>query len=599
MPGFLGLDHIAGAETSIGPATSFGASVAQGFEQAFRVDSAYSLDQELANEWKPSLDAYERETGERLERPINFGAYEHFAESVKGRAPGVLAGTREGRAQLEWFKQLNDRIKALKNPRVQPFEDVLSRVAERQRQIEQQTGYVGQTGSGLGMFIGGMAGSMTMRDPQNLISLGFGGVGRTTAMRIATEMGLFGGLQGATEAGMINPNRELAGLPQHNVTQDILMTMAGAGLLRGAGEFLHPRISAMLDNLDRRAPEAPAVETPQLLLEDLRPKLEAVADSSPRARSALELLDRADSYEADNPHGMSAEGQLRFNGELADILPAVQGRTDTGIARVLGLRPLEASQREADMAIVRSEKPDVAAAVDETQTHLNDVETRIQDIEQGFQDTRLSDAVALVDEDAGKRIGELESVINDPATTEPRRAAAQMEAEAIVNRVGQENIAQKLHESEIPQRKQLQFLRRSRRAAKRENNRAQRIMDEEIKAVRQRAEAKAVAAEAETQKTIVMQPDQAMTMNAARHDVAEAAAEYTDKAAEAQPVAEEALARIEPDENGMIDLGDGKLVPANFEIMVGENGEPMKLIDVLNDLRDDDALQEAMRSCAL
>jgi hypothetical protein len=96
------------------------------------------------------------------------------------------------------------------------------------------------TGS-VGGFIGGMLGSLDPRtDPLNFLTLPVGGIGKTIAGRIGTQMGAQGAVETVNQFTGVQENRRLLGL-DYGLKQaftTIAGTAIGAGVLQGAGEGL-------------------------------------------------------------------------------------------------------------------------------------------------------------------------------------------------------------------------------------------------------------------------------------------------------------------------------------------------------------------------
>lgn len=111
----------------------------------------------------------------------------------------------------------------------------------------------------VGSFIGGMAGAFNVEsDPWNVATLGVGGVGRSVGMRIATQGGAQGLIEGVNQVLGVQEQRDLLGLSTG--LADAAMRVGGAAVggavLQGVGEGLV--VGARRWFLPDRADPAPA-----------------------------------------------------------------------------------------------------------------------------------------------------------------------------------------------------------------------------------------------------------------------------------------------------------------------------------------------------
>lgn len=360
MSDIFGTDHFDEEPVSAGPSVGFFEGLSQGYEQQYRVDSPYSLDQELKDAWADSVRQYEVLTGDSANLPVPLEAYSAYARQVQGKPqsfwhtnPFTGDTSQTTQDEIASFARLNDKIKKLGNPNIKPFEQVLNEVVKMQQGVDQTSAIDAQQatlGGTIGQFIGGVAGSISGRDPINLATLGLGGVGKTVALRIATEMGINAAITGVTDAGSVNPDRALAGLEEHNTLYDMATSAVGAGAITGLGEVASRAFGKYFGgNVDVQ----PHDFTP------LRTALEEAAPTSPRARAGLEFLDNADHFQAINPYGHSEEADARFIAELQGVAEVLSGKPQTAITRVLPPIPFEAIERNANFELVKQEVPEV------------------------------------------------------------------------------------------------------------------------------------------------------------------------------------------------------------------------------------------------
>ena len=110
--------------------------------------------------------------------------------------------------------------------------------------------------------------------------------------------------------------------------------------------------------------------------------------------------------------------------------------------------------------------------MERAQREVELIEAQIEDIETGLEQTDIIDAVRLVDDEAATRLEALSRIVNDENLPEPQRQSADLEAAAIIERTGAERVAKALNDSEIGPRKELQTLRKRRKAAVRRYKKA-------------------------------------------------------------------------------------------------------------------------------
>lgn len=597
MP-YFGSNHLVDEEFSAGPRVGFFEAVSQGYEQQYRVDSPYSLEAEIEDRWEQSLLELERMTGQATNLPGGLGAYQYYARSVLGQDQTFFAKSFDGEVapdvqqQIASFAKVNEQIKQLKNPNIRSFEEVLDEALKAQRAVEARTADVSERGditSTIGQFIGAVGGSFSTRDPVNLATLGIGGFGRSVAMRIATEMGIAGSLTAATDIGAVSANRELAGLPERDILFDVAAAAVGAGVIRGGFEGL----SKLAERFTARAPEGIAFDFDDGQLRQMF----AVADT-PNTRAGDLILDDVQALERANPYGEGPAAEARFFAELQDVQRVLGGAPETAIARVLPPLPEEYISKQADFQLVRDQAPEVYARFTEAQAAVRAIDEEIEGINAALSATTLPDAVRLVDEQAAATLDELSAVVNDLTLPEPVRQAADLRAQNIITAVGEERIAKALNDAEIAPRKQVQRLRASRRSANRKLRDATRAV--EVK--RDEIRARQAFFENLQQRQSVDILGNAMNGRSfvgpsLRHENVGRLVDEVVERVERAPEADVARIAIEPDENGLVDIGLSARVPADFRVPT-DDGE-FSIADILADLRDDKALEEAVKACAI
>lgn len=594
-------DHLDTAPGSAGPRTGFFEGIEAGFNQAFVVDSQTSLQQEIINRWKENLEllrkqqnvAYDLPSPERITQLIRARNGEDLfdpnnADSYIQRGAIIEFPARYRAALEESLGDLSGQDEAFRAAGLPTFEDIFEEVQALQREVEATSSAVTERGGAAGLagqIIGGIGGSFTLRDPLLLATLPVGGAGKTVATRLFTEAVAAGASEAVLQYGAIADNRELAGLPEGDKLQNVLLAAGGAAVLGG---LLEGGVAAF-----RRAGRSADAAQPEVSLDfedaQLRQFL-GERPGDPRARAALDLLDEDATLAAASPYGTSYQGLRRFSAEVAEAELALLGQTSTAIGRALPQDiPLSIREREADFTIVRETSPTVAARYDAAEARLATIDAGIEEVSAEVQARTVLDAVRLVDEDAAEQLTQL------AARTDIPEEAKALEADLIFNRVGKERILRAAEDAEIAPRKQTQTLRASRKAASREYRNALKAMEVERVKLNTAADRVKALLTGETKDllgyAVATRPIQGSALSrervtAQRSLILEGAEAVVDNAQ--VPVLRE---------DGMIEIGD-TAIPANFRIF-NEAGEPVEISRLLRDLDEDDRLAEAMKVCSI
>lgn len=375
-----------GLQGSLGPSVGLDQMVAQSFRQQFRVDSARALDDELRNRWLESLRAAQI-TDQITVAPDPLGrnpridpddpwAYRAFAQHVSGQPVDTFDPNRPLRgydptARIKGMIDANEKIKALNNPNIKSFEQILEEVAAMQQETEEETASMYErTGRGgfVASLLGSIAGSFTTRDPLNIITAPVG-AGRTVFTRIASEMGLAAAVVGYTETAEVAPARQIAGLPERDPLYNIAAATIGAGAIRGGFEGIGYGISRL-----RTEPIDFDLRDSQL-----RQMFEANADK-PSARAGVSILDDVKLIERNNPYGEGYQANSRFLAELQAVQRAMNGEPMTAVARVLPPIPYESLKKAADFEIVREQSPQIYAKMEAAQARVHDIKERLSGV---------------------------------------------------------------------------------------------------------------------------------------------------------------------------------------------------------------------------
>lgn len=600
-----------GLEGSAGPSVSIWDMVQQGFRQQYRVDSATALRSELGNRWIDNLQNL-RAAGLEFDTPADPQVYTRFAEFIRNGTPvttdednplNTKYGLPQLSAEFEDMRRANEAIRQLNNPDIKTFEQILEEVSAMQQGVELETASMSErSGAGgfIGELIGAIGGSFTLRDPLNLVTAPIG-AGRTIATRIATDMAVAAGVVSITEFADVQPARALAQLPERNPFFNIAAATLGAGIIRGGIEGVGVGV--------RRLRGQPAEDVDFDLRDSQLQQMFEDRSASPNARAGAQALDDMIFIERNNPYGDGPAAQARFLAELQQVQRVMGGEPMTAIARVLPPMPFEYIQKVADFELVREQRPFVYARMEQAQARLEDL-TRQVDEAVSREVPDLIEAVRLVDREAAGQLEQLSVRVNDEALPEAARVAADIEAQAIIQRVGVERINKAVDAADAEKKFAVRNLRASRRAANKDYRAEYRKVEAEAVRIReeqarfkegQQREAVHVFADATHGRPFnwsILQHDHVQTRV---NEINELADTVDEKAAAifARPVeGEEAVAREAwRTEDGRVDIGLKQPVDPDFRI-VTDNGD-MSVEAAMRDLQDDADLDDAMRTCLL
>jgi len=601
--GYLDTDHVITTPGTVGlDQPTLWQSLTQGYEQQYRVDSPYSLEAEIKNRWQRSIDTYASITGEAPNLRMDLSAFNTYARTAKGEDPSIFQQSVEFGGQsvspelkqdIANFQKVNAAMKALGRPDIQSFEEVLAETMKAQAAVEQTTADVSERGgitNSIAQFIGGVAGSFSERDPVSLGTLGLGGFGRTIGMKVISEGLVQGSVAAVQEYGAVEPNRALAGLPEGSPVQNILMAaVLGAGL-RGAAEGVGVLTSK--------------VKGPEIAFDFNDTQLATMfkaAPESPTARAGLHMLEGQQAFEKINPYGTSPEGGVRFIAELEDVQRVLRGQTDTAIARVLPPIPIDVQLLDADIVLVRGEAPDVHTNFVEAETRLQEIDTRLAEVENVTGQLGLSDAVTRLDPDSGNLVKSLEEDLRNPQLTVEKRAALETKIGQIVETLGEKALVKELDDARIGPKKELQSLRKSRKAAVKEFRAARLEMEGTIARLRNEQRIKEMSAQTQSV-PLAGFADAPSVLPLLRHESIDATVAETAVTVEAIPDRAVAVVKTVITEEGLIDLGEGMLVVPDFQVeltMADGTTRVMSVQKAMDDMAEDMALEEAMKVCSL
>jgi hypothetical protein len=226
------------AEFSLGPKPGFSQGFSDAYDDQVRNWSQFGLQYAFAEAEQEQLDLIYERTGKRLNPIVGLPLFKALAKNFEGRELDP--------EEIEWVAELTRRMGDMAeikkaNPDVLTYDQMWERVqgaGKAAEQRAQKTESLAGFGGWVGSFLGRMAGSFTYRDPLNIATLGIGGVGRSAALRIATEFGANGAVEAINQFTGVQSNRELLGL-DHSTEQALAqvgLVGTGAALIRGAAE---------------------------------------------------------------------------------------------------------------------------------------------------------------------------------------------------------------------------------------------------------------------------------------------------------------------------------------------------------------------------
>lgn len=656
--GLFDSDHLVGMPTAVGPTaepSSWADVFSANFEAQTTVDSSIGLENELRRRWAESLNAagLEVNTQGRAGNDLSASAFNQFISSKidpnqERNAAWFFSdfgGDQEEKDKV--FADImatNEQVKALRNPKIksldQLFEEVRAEFVQndaRRTDANENRGWFGW----VPMLAGGLAGSFTTANPENLLTLPIGGFGKSVAARLLSEGAVNAAVEGLVQETSIQPQRAALGLQEDNEWMSIATAGLGGaafrGIFEGAGALVARR-AARIDVENAAVAEAARLDFDQTLLDS----------PNPSHRAAGQAYAEQVHFDTHNPYGMSDYGARKFEAETADIYNLMSGRTDTAVARFLPEQEFSISQVDFDTAVVKAERPLLFEQLDATQSRIAELDTAINELTIRIDEPRASDVAEMFDPELGARIREIEDEIINGDFTDARRgtevtqlntqlramldreigdaalrskiadaidAAEEPGLNEAVKRSRRQavyELSKKLENSpyskalakrDVELRNNLATLRRERDAAVKDFSATRDVMDQEIARVRQVRQFKERTAA--KQISLSYAPDPAFgNMQLLRPDVVASFIRTTNETAETLDDSIEAAvsSMIVEGEDGakLVDLGNGRVVAADTRLPDPDNPEnEISVGELAVREQADSALLEAMRTCAV
>jgi hypothetical protein len=641
---------------SAGPTSSFVENFGAAFDVQRHVQSQVGLEADVEERYAKNGERYRELTGE--EPPVfpysafAAAARHHLGENAAGFwQRGFFASADTGfadpadRDAFEGLQEHEAKIATLKaeHPDLKSFGDIFDEVRGQAAQmrateagVSARRGFAGFTGA----LLGGTAGAFSPRDPLNLVTLGLGGFGRTIGARILTEGAVQAGISGAGNLAGAAENARLLGQEPESLGSAVMTGFLGGALLRGAGEGARVGAPAAFHAVENKLfPQRAAARAIRDTIEGNlgRPLTALMADSglgdrqlaefmrrlpsTSRNRAAAAMLENAAELEALNPYGNSPAGSQKFAREAWQAHDAIEG--DTAPPPLRGAVD-RATREAAARDLARAENPETFARFDAAQKAHDDLAAQVEELRQQIDNRTMADAVARIDPASGERVRMIETEL-DGVIPKARRTELLHELNAVVENIGPETIAKAENDFRIGPKKRLKEAVARARTARKE------LAAVERETARAAADAEARLnvkrrADEEQMRAFALKPENAAAPGEARDRwaaatpaAAKAAADTAKAVSEAREAAGKAIldrafpsepsagAVVEPPRAAgaprMVDIGLDRLVPDDGKVVVGHNtdGSPVvkTIREVLDDLREDDRLLEAMKVCAI
>ena len=599
----------------------------QSFQDMYQANS--KIAHELAGESLPGFDTL------------------RFKDVARSLTEGEKLGVDEQAGYTADLDMINIRLKALKkkHPEIQTFEEMWAAIQAQAKKTERHAADVTNRADGFGgavAFASGMVGAFNTNDPLNIITLPLGGWGKSAVWRILQETGIGGVTEAINQVLGVHENRELLGLTNSvwRSAQQILFAAGGAGVFRGAFEG-----APVLRNVVERkvAPNRAVGRELLRALEDagvpvrseeFLSRVVPLIDNTRRAttRAAQQILEQERQFTNTNPLGKSPEAipehharaqqaAEEYRAGLVNEMEGVEANVNYSLFDDMHLRgetrgetrgvPVEEINRAMDEA-----SADIDAEISVKNERIGRLEDDIAKIDEKIEvretkpysdflrevSPQKADELAKIEQqkakpDLGKtrrgRLAKAEKAIRD--TPEGKQAAANRKAD-VRSGEKEKNIQRKKVQAEEKEIRALE-LRRERVRAK-----AEKEIDTEPK-IRNPAREKAIAENVKLEDAEIpripgipqrggMSPQQHVEVTFKRLEEADPNLGRT---------TDEAVTRVEQsfdEADGTFDIGASRRVSGDMMVAI-DDGPSMSLRNHLDDIKKNEQMVEAVRSCPL
>lgn len=289
------------AQFSEGPTPGFGQAFMAAYNDTATRLTSWGAEGAFDDLQQQQLDKVYELTGERL-RPLTF------TQNVVRALSGETLDADQAKEYAEQQKQMQKLTAiAASHPGILDYQGMWKQVVQQAHEYAQNeqdvSSHVGVPG-----WLGGFAGNAaaSMREPSNILSLLFGGLGKTALTRVVTEMGVQGASQALAEFTGVNENqRELGFTPSTGeAIERVAGAAGGAGIAVGAGEAVSAGTRALFSRFGAKGADI-ATGVASKELED------AIGPSpygKSRAAQGLHEAEVADAVKRDTPLNVPVAG---------------------------------------------------------------------------------------------------------------------------------------------------------------------------------------------------------------------------------------------------------------------------------------------------
>jgi hypothetical protein len=568
-----------------------------------------------------------------------------FKDVARSLKAGEALGDEDQGDYLISLDLVNEKLKKLKetHPDIQTFEEMFATIKTNAKATEVRAADVLSRASNFGSAVGFMSemvGAFNTNDPLNIASLPLGGWGKSVAMRLLTEAGVGGTSEAINQFLGVKENRELLGLENSTwrSAQQILFAAGGAAAFRGVVSEAAPAVFRAAER--KIAPSRAAGRELLKALEDVGIPVRSdefvygvtrtLGPQRSGARAGLDILKQEVDFARSNVLGDTPEGRAAHQANAAKSLEEHRAGLEdemngvepprTSIFEGMGLRGGEET-RGVEVArvteILDTASKDVDVEIKVKADEISRLESDIEAVTEKLDAREKQPFSELLREALPEKADELAAIELEkakPNLGKTRRAKLAKAENAIrQSRAGKEAVAARKAdvESTIKERD----IQRAKVQAAQKEVRALELRRERVRAKAQKG------IDTTPKKVLTPVQDKAREAGVQLADAAPlrvrgigdrgglSPAEHVQttmtRLEASDPVipqrADEAVARVErsfDEVDGTYDIGADTRVSGDMVVAL-DDGASMTLRDHLADIRENERVVEAMRSCAI
>lgn len=298
------------------------------YDDAKMNNSMFGLQQNFQDLYETNADRVFELTGEQIPA-FNTIRYKDFARSLY--AEENLGEVDLGDYVVD-LDAINAGLSKMKeaHPEIQTFEDLYTTIIKKARATEDRAMDVlnrtSLTGDVVG-FISGMAGAFNTNDPLNVVATPLGGWGKQVVTRLLNEAGIGGVTEAINQFLGVSENRKLMGLDNSTwrAAQQILFAAGGAAVFRGVAVEGAPAVYRAAER--KIAPERAMGREMLKALEDVGVPVRSeeflfgvateLAPKRAGARAGMEILGQERDFARANALGDTPEGRAAHHEKAA------------------------------------------------------------------------------------------------------------------------------------------------------------------------------------------------------------------------------------------------------------------------------------------